>query len=216
MPVPNQGAKVPPKRESMRDVAVRRIRTAIFDGTLLPGERLNDDQLQGWLGMSRTPVREALNDLARLGLVEIAAQSHTRVAIPNPKDRVAVLQTLGALIGGVVRVTTRALTDTQRAEIVTAVELTLASARSRDPGTHGVRVWAMVHLFLDACPNTYLERATRDTIDALIHHVDNTRTNDTTAWDALDEGYPRLREAIVNNDAIAAELAVETVFLLSH
>ncbi len=53
---------------------------AIQDGTLEPGERLNDDQLTAWLGVSRTPVREAIARLASEGLIEMAANRYTRVA----------------------------------------------------------------------------------------------------------------------------------------
>ena len=109
MPVPS--ANPPVERRSLREVAVERIRTAIFDGTLEPGEHLNDGELQSWLGISRTPIREALNDLARVGLIEMAAQRYTRVALPDPAQRTEVMQTLGAMLGGVVRVTVPGLSD---------------------------------------------------------------------------------------------------------
>lgn len=47
---------------------------------LEPGERLSDPDLTKWLGMSRTPIREALSRLAEQGLVEIEANKLTRVA----------------------------------------------------------------------------------------------------------------------------------------
>lgn len=53
---------------------------AIVDGTLEPGERLNDDALCSWLGVSRTPVREAITQLHGIGLVEIEANRFTKVA----------------------------------------------------------------------------------------------------------------------------------------
>jgi DNA-binding GntR family transcriptional regulator len=53
---------------------------AIVDGTLEPGERLNDDELVKWLGVSRTPVREAIAQLHTYGLVEIEANRYTRVS----------------------------------------------------------------------------------------------------------------------------------------
>jgi len=53
---------------------------AIVDGTLEPGERLNDDQLVKWLGVSRTPVHQAIAQLHSYGLVEIEANRYTRVA----------------------------------------------------------------------------------------------------------------------------------------
>jgi len=54
----------------LREDAYRAIRDAIVDGTLTPGERLNDAELVGWLGVSRTPIREALARLEQAGLVQ--------------------------------------------------------------------------------------------------------------------------------------------------
>jgi len=54
--------------------------TAIADGTLEPGDRLLDDELERWLGVSRTPIRQAIAELHTYGLVEIAANRFTKVA----------------------------------------------------------------------------------------------------------------------------------------
>jgi DNA-binding GntR family transcriptional regulator len=78
MPVPQQRAAV--KRELLRDNAYALLSAAIVDGTLAPGESLHDDELCAWLGLSRTPVRDALGRLADDGLVEIAPQRYTRVS----------------------------------------------------------------------------------------------------------------------------------------
>lgn len=67
-------------RTLLRDVVYANMLKAIQDGTLEPGERLNDDQLTAWLDVSRTPVREAIARLASEGLVEMAANRYTRVA----------------------------------------------------------------------------------------------------------------------------------------
>ncbi len=56
---------------------------AILDGRLAPGERLRDVELAVRLGVSRTPVREALQRLERCGLVEVAANRWTRVSTPD-------------------------------------------------------------------------------------------------------------------------------------
>ena len=52
----------------------------IVDGTLGPGERVRDKELAEALGVSRTPVREALQRLEDAGLVETSASRWTRVA----------------------------------------------------------------------------------------------------------------------------------------
>ncbi len=82
MPVPERQAAL--DRDLLRDRAYAAIRDAIVDGTLAPGERLRDQELCTWLGLSRTPVREALNRLEQDGLVETAPQRFTRV---TPLDR---------------------------------------------------------------------------------------------------------------------------------
>src|SRR4051795_6717816 len=82
MPVPAETDKL--DRDLLRERAYAPLRDAIVDGTLAPGERLRDQELCAWLGLSRTPVREALVRLEQDGLVETAPQRFTRVA---PLDR---------------------------------------------------------------------------------------------------------------------------------
>jgi len=67
VPVPTDHPPV--DRSLLRDDVYRRLRDAITDGTFAPGEQLRDGELAGWLGVSRTPVREALLRLAQGGLV---------------------------------------------------------------------------------------------------------------------------------------------------
>ncbi|MER7311950.1 MULTISPECIES: GntR family transcriptional regulator [Streptomyces] len=85
MPVPHSRGLV--SRPLLRESAYRAIRDAIVDGTLVPGERLNDGDLVAWLGVSRTPVREALTRLEQTGLVQTKPGRYT---IVSPLDVRAV------------------------------------------------------------------------------------------------------------------------------
>jgi DNA-binding GntR family transcriptional regulator len=67
-------------RTLLRDDAYLRLRDAIVDGTFTPGEQLRDAELAEWLGISRTPVREALQRLAQAGLVRTAPGRSTTVS----------------------------------------------------------------------------------------------------------------------------------------
>ncbi|MDF2706018.1 MAG: GntR family transcriptional regulator [Nonomuraea muscovyensis] len=78
MPVPQSRGLV--SRSLLRENAYRAIRDAIVDGTLAPGERLNDGDLVTWLGVSRTPVREALARLEQAGLVRTKPGRYTIVS----------------------------------------------------------------------------------------------------------------------------------------
>ncbi|GIT81482.1 hypothetical protein LLS1_31510 [Leifsonia sp. LS1] len=67
-----------PRRALVRDIALSKLLAAIAEGDLLSGERLVDAGIEAWLGMSYTPVREAIAQLS-LGLVETRSRSATRV-----------------------------------------------------------------------------------------------------------------------------------------
>ncbi len=78
MPVPSSPAPLRPTL--LRDSVHDRLRDAIVDGTLAPGEVVRDTELATWLGVSRTPVREALLRLGETGLVRSAPGRSTVVA----------------------------------------------------------------------------------------------------------------------------------------
>jgi DNA-binding GntR family transcriptional regulator len=63
-----------------------RIRAAIQDGEFKLGETLSELKLAAALGVSRTPVREALNVLQLQGLIEIRPQAGSFVFMPSEED----------------------------------------------------------------------------------------------------------------------------------
>ncbi|MCP2266589.1 GntR family transcriptional regulator [Promicromonospora thailandica] len=98
MPIPQNAPAI--DRRLLRDDVYHRLRDAIVDGTLAPGEQLRDIDLAGWLGVSRTPVREALLRLAEAGLVAAQPGRSTTVsslserAVHEARDVVAAMQQL--------------------------------------------------------------------------------------------------------------------------
>ena len=74
----------------LRDVVFNTLRQAILKGELEPGERLMEIQLADRLGVSRTPIREAIRKLELEGLVlmiprkgaEVACVMYWRYAAP--------------------------------------------------------------------------------------------------------------------------------------
>ena len=84
MPIPSSSNMH--ARSLLRDDVYRSLRDAIVDGTFEPGERLRDQELEAWLGVSRTPIREALLRLAQAGLVIAQPGRATTVAPTDPKN----------------------------------------------------------------------------------------------------------------------------------
>jgi DNA-binding GntR family transcriptional regulator len=79
--------------------ATELIREAILDGRLVPGERLKEEELARELGISRTPVREALLMLQAEGLVNATPNRGAAVRVHTPEDLDDLYQ-LRALLEG--------------------------------------------------------------------------------------------------------------------
>lgn len=103
MPIPSDSGGV--DRTLLRDDVYGRIRDAIVDGTFAPGEQLKDAELAAWLGVSRTPIREALLRLASSGLVVAQPGRSTTVSridertIRDARDVVAAMHELAVREG---------------------------------------------------------------------------------------------------------------------
>lgn len=125
-------APVDPRGAVLGDEVYARIGEAILDGTLQPGEHLRDHELAARLGVSRTPVREALQRLERAGLVEVAPNRYTRVSIPNPKVLADTHEFLVHLMGNVTRLALPRCTDDELAEVVVLMDAVIDASRADD------------------------------------------------------------------------------------
>ncbi len=84
MPVPINSNPI--NHFSMREEVFNTLLTWIMEGELRPGEKILDKELAENMGVSRTPVREALRRLEDKGLVESSANRWTRVAQVSVKE----------------------------------------------------------------------------------------------------------------------------------
>ncbi len=83
--------------EPLREVVFASLRKAILEGILEPGERLMEIHLAGELGVSRTPVREAIHKLEQEGLVITYPRRGAVVAQITRKDLEDALEVRAAL-----------------------------------------------------------------------------------------------------------------------
>ena len=81
----------------LRDIVFQTLRNAIITGELQPGERLMETQLGERLGVSRTPIREAIRKLELEGLVIMVPRKGAQVAQFTEKDIQDVLEVRAAL-----------------------------------------------------------------------------------------------------------------------
>jgi DNA-binding GntR family transcriptional regulator len=95
MPLPQTAGPV--ARVSAREMAYEYLRDWITLGPLEPGEAIRDVDVAALLGISRTPVREALLRLGQEGLIEAFPGHQTRVA-PLRFERVPQLFAIGGVL----------------------------------------------------------------------------------------------------------------------
>ena len=81
----------------LRDVVFNTLREAILKGDLKPGERLMELQLASKLGVSRTPIREAIRMLEQEGLAVTTPRKGAEVAKMTLKDMEDVLEIRASL-----------------------------------------------------------------------------------------------------------------------
>ena len=109
----------PIARTSLHGEVTARLRDMIVEAQLKPGKRIQELEVAKTLGVSRTPVREALKVLASEGLVELLPLRGAVVKAFTPKDA----QDMLAMIGLLEEHAGRAACSASDAEIAAIVEL---------------------------------------------------------------------------------------------
>ena len=94
---PRRRDAAPAPRGSRVDEAYRAIRSRILDNAYPPGYQALEQSLADELGLSRTPVREALIRLQKEGLVDVIPRHGMRVLPVSPTDMKEIYEILSAL-----------------------------------------------------------------------------------------------------------------------
>ncbi|MCI5869038.1 MAG: GntR family transcriptional regulator [Dorea sp.] len=116
----------------LRDVVFNTLRQAILRGELKPGERLMEIQLANKLGVSRTPIREAIRKLELEGLVIMIPRKGAEVADITEKSLRDVLEVRKALEELAVQLACDKITQEEIEELKRAAEEFKKILKSRD------------------------------------------------------------------------------------
>jgi DNA-binding GntR family transcriptional regulator len=147
----------------IRDLAYQAIRDAILSGEFEHGARLNQDELAKRLGVSRAPIRDALNRLEAEGL----AQTLTRgggmtVADATEREMVDIYELRAILDGASTRLACERMTEDELTRLQAVVEDTRRATEARDLQAI-VRTHAAFHeLIYSASGNAELVRVARN------------------------------------------------------
>ena len=116
----------------LRDVVFNTLREAILKGDLKPGERLMELQLAAKLGVSRTPIREAIRMLEQEGLAVTTPRKGAEVAKMTLKDMEDVLEIREALDELAVRIACDKMSDEELRKLMDVKDQFENSTKSGD------------------------------------------------------------------------------------
>lgn len=192
----------------LREVAYERIKDALQHAGLEPGEALSEVQLSKFLGISRTPIREALQQLAQEGMVQVIPGRAVTVASRSLKDVLDVVHVRSLLEPEVARLTAEAATSEQIERLRYAIQK--MEEALRDDNYEGwTKADAIFHETMQqACPNQLLA----ETVVLLrnrVHVIANRYSQHMPGrLEACTAEKSRVVEAIANHDAKESEEAM--------
>ena len=112
-----------------------RLLRGIIEGELAPGTRIIETRVARQLGTSQAPVREALRDLATLGLVEMQAFRGARVRVPAAEELIEAMEVRGELEAIAARQAARAIDSATVADMNALISVMRDCAKQGD--AHG-------------------------------------------------------------------------------
>ncbi|MCA2012795.1 GntR family transcriptional regulator [Cereibacter sphaeroides] len=193
--------------------AYRRLVLEIRAGGLVPGDRLLEADLAKRLGISRTPVREAIRQLEADGLVVHVPRVGAAVRSLDPGEVTELYEMRGVLEGTAARLAARAASDVEIEELG-AINAEMAAARG-DPA----RLYELNRQFhaalLDAARNRYLARSVAGLQKTLYLLGPTTLEEDSRAVSAVDE-HEGVLAALRQRDEQGAELAMRRHVSVAH
>lgn len=107
---------------SPREQVVRNIIRGLYDGRYQPGQRLKEAELTQSMGVSRGPVREALNRLAANGIVALTLQRGAQVRKLSRDEAIGILVIIQSLVGLAARLAAERITPPEAGRLQQALD----------------------------------------------------------------------------------------------
>lgn len=145
--------------KSLAAIVAQRLREAIVDGEFGLGTMIPEESLASSFGVSRTPVREALNLLQLQGLVVIRPQRGSYVFEPSEADIAALCEFRCVVEPHAAELAHRHARDATLAALQSAIDEMETARTARDPVRYGRADTKLHEAFFEHCGNPYLQAA---------------------------------------------------------
>ena len=154
------------QRRSLVDDAYDHLRERILSGAIAAGETMLEEEIAVGLGMSRTPVREAVIRLEREGLVELVPRRGIRVAAMSARDIREINELLSCLESAAAeRLASRRLPADELALLDAAIAAMDAALEAEDMDAWVAADYRFHCLLVELCDNRHLAEVARSYLD---------------------------------------------------
>ncbi|MBR4759731.1 MAG: GntR family transcriptional regulator [Lachnospiraceae bacterium] len=193
----------------LRDVVFKKLRAEILLGELSPGERLMELHLAQRLGVSRTPVREAIRKLELEGLVTMLPRRGAQVAQISEKDLKDVLQVRTSLEQLAVRLACERMDEETLKELDKACESFAAATSSKDMTAITKADVALHDVIIRSTGNRKLEQMISNLAEQMYRYRFE-YIKDATYHTRLIEEHRKIYQSIADRDAARAQEEIAT------
>jgi len=190
---------------------VRRMLLNIFGGTWRPGERLREERLATDFHVSRTPIREALQELAAVGVIELRPNCGAVVTPFGPREVEEIYEVRALLESEAARLAGAAITAGELQELQDeATELLATSSTSPAWSQRAWKADRRLHDLIAArCPNRRLAREIAR-YETFVQIVRETVGNRHRFQDTAIKEHKVVLTALLRQDAEKAAAAMRT------
>lgn len=177
----------------------------IDSGVLMPGDPIDERALASRLGMSRTPVREALQQLRLQGLVQVVPRQGIHVARASIKSLLAMFELLAELEGVAAKLAARRIDDVGRKLLAQSLEGCREAQALDDRDAYSAANLTFHRALYNASSNSFL-------IDQLMHLRRRTQMYRRDAFQQRGRmqvslaDHERIAAAVLNGDEALASL----------
>ena len=183
----------------LRDVVFKTLREAILKGDLAPGERLMEIKLAHQLGVSRTPIREAIRKLELEGLVVMVPRKGAEVAKITEKDLRDVLEVRASLEELAISLACERITDEKIAELKDALEQFRTVIKGKDVTKIAQMDVAFHDVIFEATQNARLVQMVNNLREQMYRYRLE-YLKDFSTHSRLDEEHVKIFEAVSARD----------------
>ena len=190
----------------LREIVYEELKRQILIGEIAPGTRMMEVELADVMGVSRTPVREAIRKLEKEGLVTIEPRKGAYASNISIKDMVDVLEVRQGLEGMAAAIASGKITEEQKEELLRVIEKYKVAVDSENI-EEIIRYDEAFHSMIISISGNKTLMQVFSTVQELALRFRYIYYDDFNRYESMPKEHQRIEEAIFSGDAEKARVA---------